>query len=158
MLCVKTVFLWSSACSKNYCVCNGCSLLFRNRIFDYCNESSSPFLYFFQVYIFFNMVLWVFRRHFNLTCTISYGCINNLFEPTAFLRNLKHEPIADHFKLIHPAVGRKNCDRRGFLSTISFFLWCWRKRNYILIHFFSLAWIRKQKDISLRLAQFPFDS
>lgn len=116
------------------------------------------FLSFFQVCFFFNMVPWVLKRHFNLACTISFGCINNSSEPTAFLRNLKQEPIADHFKLIHPAVGRKNCDSRAFLSTISFFHRCWRKRNYILIHFFSLAWIRKQKDISLRLAQFPFDS
>lgn len=83
------------------------------------------FLSFFRYVFFFNMVPWVFKRHFNLACTISYGCINNPSEPTAFLRNLKQEPIVDpHFKLIHPAVGRKNCDSTGFLSTISFFHRC----------------------------------
>ena len=93
-------------------------------IFYYCNEGVSPFPYFFQD-SFFQYGALGFQRHFNLACTISYGCINNPSESTAFLRNLlKQEPIADHFKLIHPAVGRKNCDSRAFLSTISFFHRC----------------------------------
>lgn len=135
-----------------------CSLLLRNRIFYYCNECSSPFFFvFFGIIFLEGRMLWIFKRHFNPKYTISDGRINNPCKPTAFLRNLQHEPIVD-FRLIHPAIGRKNCDSGAFLSTISSFLQCWRKRNRVLIHVFSLAWMKKQKDISLRLAQFPFDS